>query len=526
MPSKQSTKTNILDPVYNLVHSMSRMEKRYFNIQTQPIRNNKGEIPDYYILFEILDKMKIYDKDKAEQKLLQKLGKEAFSNFTVKKNELYDALMKSLRNYGYEKMKKSADYIKVLIRDANFLFKRGLFKDAERHLKDAKKLAEKCGDTLSLIEINRFERTYILTTRSRNMDKKFDAIHKEGNLLLKKLKEEEEINVYHDLIGSIRNQFPRITNEKEIKAFKANFSPLFNLLKKQNLSNLSNLSKRFLINTLAAYHYLLGENQSFLEQGLLINSWWEQNELWLNQSPHFYISSLSNVLVGYGRLGRYDEYLKILEKIEKIKPNNQYEEAMRFHRLMINRQVYFLNKGLIDEVCNLSPAIKKGIRIHKLNEGVQTVLIFNVIVAFFVKKRYKECIEWIKLYDPLKRMKVARIQIQFAQVLKIIAFYDLEDLDALEKNIRLTEKYFNQELKLSIHALENIVLRAVKRMGKVPPNEQLKIIKELKVTIDELPVKRKRRLGFDEINLWLTSKVEGKTIIELLEERNKKKGKS
>ena len=170
MPSSQSTNTKLSDPLYDLIHSMSRTEKRYFNVHTQPIRNNKGEIPDYYTLFEILDKMKIYDKDKAEQKLLQKVGKEDFSNFTVKKNELYDALMKSLRNYSFKQTKKSADYIKVLIRDANFLFKRGLLKDAERHLKEARKLAEKCGDTLSLIEINRFEREYILTTRSKKMD--------------------------------------------------------------------------------------------------------------------------------------------------------------------------------------------------------------------------------------------------------------------------------------------------------------------------------------------------------------------
>ena len=57
MPSKQSTKIKISDSVYDLVHSMSRMEKRYFNINTQSIRNNRGEIPDYYTLFEILDKM-------------------------------------------------------------------------------------------------------------------------------------------------------------------------------------------------------------------------------------------------------------------------------------------------------------------------------------------------------------------------------------------------------------------------------------------------------------------------------------
>ena len=232
---------------------------------------------------------------------------------------------------------------------------------------------------------------------------------------------------------------------------------------------------------------------------------------------------LSNLLAGYGRLGRYDEYLYVLKKIEKIKPSNQYEEAMRFHRLMVNRQVYFLNKGMIDEVCNLSSAIEKGIKNYKLNEGVQIVLVFNLIVAFFVNRKYKECIKWIRFYDSFKKMEIAKIKIQFAQILKTIAFYELGELDQLETHIRLTQKYFDTQLKLSQHNLDYIILRALKRIGNTPLNQQIKIIKELDVTLNELPIKTKRRVGFDEINLWIQSKIKNKTIIELLQERNKRK---
>ena len=81
------------------------------------------------------------------------VSKKGFSNFTVKKNELYDVLLRTLKNYHFMRMKKSASYIKVLIQDANFLFKRGLYKQAKKNLKEARKMAEKCGDTLSLMEI-------------------------------------------------------------------------------------------------------------------------------------------------------------------------------------------------------------------------------------------------------------------------------------------------------------------------------------------------------------------------------------
>ncbi|MFK7772158.1 MAG: hypothetical protein AB8F94_08460 [Saprospiraceae bacterium] len=456
--------------------------------------------------------------EKAEQLFLQKLRKAEFSNFTVKKKELYDALMKSLRIFHFKKTKKSADYIKVLIRDANFLFKRGLLKDTERHLKEAKKLAGKCGDTLSLIEINRFESDYLRSTRSRNIDKKLAAIHSEGNILFEQLKEEEKVRKDFDLISSLRQKNNKITNEEEINKFRNDFSHLFKIEKDNNLSI---LSKRYLYNALSQYHYLLDEYQLYLEKALTIINWWEDNETWLNQSPHLYIGSLSNLLIGYAKLKKYDEFLYVLRKIEEIKPNNQYEEAMKFHRLMINRQNYFLNKGLIDEVCNLANAIEKGIKNHKLNEGVQIALIFNIIVAFFVNKRYKECIKWVNLYNPFKKLDMARLQIQFAQILKVISLYDMEDLDEFDKQIKSTEKYY-KNLDLPRQSLEHIVLRSVKRMSKVVPSQQTKIIKELKITLDELPAKSKRRVGFDEINLWVNGKVKGKTIIQLLLERNKK----
>ena len=128
------------------------------------------------------------------------------------------------------------------------------------------------------------------------------------------------------------------------------------------------------------------------------------------------------------------------------------------------------------------------------------------------------------MYNPLRRIGLARIQIHFSQILKIIAFYELEELEELEKNIRLTERYYKNDVRLPLQSLEWITLRAVKQMGKVTPREQIKIIKELKVTLNEIPLSRKKRLGFDEIQLWVNSRIEQKTILELLQERNKKRG--
>ena len=514
MASKQLPLTIISDPVYDLVHSMSRMEKRYFNINTQSIKNNKGKVPDYYILFEILDKMKIYDKDKAEQKLLQKLGKEKFSNFTVKKIELYDVLMKSLRNYSYKQTKKSADYIKILIRDANFLFKRGLYKDAKRHLNDARKLAEKCGDTLSLIEINRFEREYLRMNRSLDMEERLPILHEEEEKLIDDLKMESELICNYDLLTNQRIKNTSLVGKESIDQFKSDYKHLHKI----DPNSISKIAQRFLWSCLCDYYFLLRENTAMVNVRQLHFEWWKNNELWRKQYPHYYIISLSNLLGTYSRVKDYDKFPEIINAIEKIEPNNQHESAVRFHRLMVYHQIYFMNKGLLNEACNLSKRIEKGIKNHKLNEGVQIALIFNTIVAFFINERYKECIEWINFFKPFEKIERGKQQVQFVQILKVISFFELDDFDEIEHAVKSIKRYFIDFFKMSETDFELIILELLKEFYEAIPSRRKQILEKIKhdIKLIQSTPETKRQIGMEELTLWVEYKLTGKSMISLL----------
>jgi len=497
------------------------MEKRYFNINTQSIKNNKGKTPDYYILYEILDKMKIYDKEKAEQKLLKKLGKDGFSNFTVKKVELYDVLMKSLRNYTYKQTKKSADYIKVLIRDANFLFKRGLYKDAKKHLYEARKLAEKCGDTLSLIEINRFEREYLRINRSLEMEERLPVLHEEEGKLIEDLKIEAGLIRDYDLLVNQRMKNTSLVGKKNIEQFKSNYKHLHEI----DANSISKIAQRFLWISLADYFFLLGENNKMVRVRQLSYEWWRDNELWKKQYPHYYILSLSNLLSTYSRLKDYQKFPEILMMIEKIESNNQHEETVRFHRLMIYHQIYYMNKGLLNEACNLSSRIRKGIKNYHLNEGVQIALIFNTIVSFFISDRYQECIEWINFFKPFEKIERGKQQVQFAQIMKVISYFELDKFEEIDDAVKSITNYFINFFKMPDTDFEVKVLELLKEFYIAIPSRRKKILEKIKNNIEiiQSSAETKRQIGMEELLLWVEYKLTNVSMASLLITQNKKR---
>ncbi|MEM6966261.1 MAG: hypothetical protein AAF573_15975, partial [Bacteroidota bacterium] len=429
---------------HELIQTMSAAEKRYFTSQIKDVKNNKGETPDYLHLFHILNKMNEYDEKKAKKLLLKKVGKESFSNFSIKKNDLYEVLKKHLKAFHLKNAKQSADYIKVLIYDANFFFKRRMYEQSKKYLLDAKKMAEECGDTLSLIEINRFEREYMRTTRDLEIEKKIKILHEEENQLLENLKIEADCMKDYDLLVTNRFRKSRLTSEKEIEKFKKEFGYLE---AKRTNDNYPILAVRFLLSSLSEYYHMIQENDLMLEVRELHYDWWKKNRLWRKQLPHNFINSLSNLLAAFHRKKDYKKFPDLLARLDAIEASNKIEEAQRFHRLINYRLVHYLNVGLIEEACHLSSLVEKGFKKYKLNEGVQVILAFNTLIGYFFNRNFKKCIYWVDFFKPYKKTEREFLVVQVAQLIEVITFYDLKQnknfVDAYESAL----KYFKEDFQ-------------------------------------------------------------------------------
>ena len=82
------------DQLHKLIKSMSKPEKRYFKVFSS--RHIIGDENNYQTLFDAIDKLDDYD----EEKLMKKFKDKVFvQRFSIAKNRLYNALLKSLDSF-------------------------------------------------------------------------------------------------------------------------------------------------------------------------------------------------------------------------------------------------------------------------------------------------------------------------------------------------------------------------------------------------------------------------------------------
>ncbi|MEO1435512.1 MAG: hypothetical protein AAFV80_08245 [Bacteroidota bacterium] len=140
--------------LYDLIQTLTKAEKRYFRLLASMNRRN-GE-HNCLKLFDEIEKMKTYD----EQKLRRLFPKKQLAST---KYLLYDLLMKSLRQQ-HENKAIQANFDHYL-QEVQILFQKGLYKQAERWLKKAKKLADRYQITAGHTRIREWENRLLYVGR-------------------------------------------------------------------------------------------------------------------------------------------------------------------------------------------------------------------------------------------------------------------------------------------------------------------------------------------------------------------------
>ncbi|MFN6038077.1 MAG: hypothetical protein ACK452_06390, partial [Bacteroidota bacterium] len=93
--------------LHELIHSMSRTEKRHFRLFSGLYRNEKT---DYQLLYNAIQTQSNYN----EQQIADSFKDKKFiKNLDIKKHYLYDLILKSLSNYHADKFKEGTRLFQV-----------------------------------------------------------------------------------------------------------------------------------------------------------------------------------------------------------------------------------------------------------------------------------------------------------------------------------------------------------------------------------------------------------------------------
>lgn len=462
------------EDLFNLINAMSRSEKRYFTIDAKK-SGKKGS--KYLELFQMINGMNEYDEAKLRKK---------FSNIHADKSYLYEAILRSMRDY--RSATSRAARIKELILDYKYLYEQGLYSQSEERLQEAKDLAKDYGYTLSLLEISGEERRLARITRKQNYETEVSKYIEESDKYLKHTLETlEYMRISDELFSEILRHF-EYREEEDKNRLKERYPA--NLFSAERFPEGLQAQRRFYLSGFF-YYQLLGAKEQILAFCSNIVSWWDKYEKLREEEFNWYVKDMANLLHASFRLDQFDYVPTILEQLQKVAPKNpQYQEAF-FQRITIYQLMYYINIGNPKEGRGLIKAIADGLGKFKIRPIAKLVLIFNSVVLLFLLKDYENCILWCdRIIKEVKNNSRLDIQIG-VRLLKLFATFELDDMDAFEKLYRNTYRYYTQVLSLSKESFEIMAIRQLFKIYQAPPSEQKRSLRAFRETL-EISVKDKK----------------------------------
>ena len=196
------------DELFQLVHSLSKNEKRYFRRFVSQY-SDKGS-NNYLRLFDAVQKQATYDQDK----LLRKFRNEDFvKHFSSVKSYLFKLILRSMRAYRAEK--NALIQIRELQTNAEILEEKGLFKQALKQIRKARKIGEDHELHLPLLDILQKEKWLVKKVWKKSAEKESEAIAKVINASFDHLIREIQYGIVFDRFYYAQEKMDTTTDVNE-----------------------------------------------------------------------------------------------------------------------------------------------------------------------------------------------------------------------------------------------------------------------------------------------------------------------
>ncbi|MBL7809170.1 MAG: hypothetical protein JNN28_15220 [Saprospiraceae bacterium] len=148
--------------LYDLVHSLTKSEKRHFQLKNR----RQGETVDYFRLFEILDKIEVFDEKKLKNVFPEQVNA---GQLHVTKNYLREKILESLRQF-HSQISRDA-LVKDFLKNVEIFFYKELYTQASDELARAEKLAAEYELHTAQIEVSRWKRRLEQTLHPHRYDR-------------------------------------------------------------------------------------------------------------------------------------------------------------------------------------------------------------------------------------------------------------------------------------------------------------------------------------------------------------------
>ena len=176
------------DQLFNLIHSLSKGEKRFFKLYASRLTTAGDK--KFVILFDAIEKQKVYNEDKILEKNKQ-LNPTQFSNL---KAHLYYQLLKSTKLCNSSNLENIK--ITELLDYARILYNKCLYKECVKMIDKAKAMASENDRSVLLLEMLELEKLVIPKTLESGNEQRVSLVINTTNQVAESIK---NINTFSNL---------------------------------------------------------------------------------------------------------------------------------------------------------------------------------------------------------------------------------------------------------------------------------------------------------------------------------------
>ena len=505
----------VSDELFKLIRSMGKSEKRYFQLYASLFTSRNKNV--YVILFEQIEKQKEYNEPKVLRAFRLKGIKVDLPSLKV---YLYDMILKCLKNYKTDH--DIDEQIQSLISSAKLLHKKQLNVQAKKYLKKAKSMAEDNERFLLLLDIKRTESKYlhlyseyeeIETTIEENFKEQFDIIDKLDN------------TAHYRYLNSraylIHSQSPYIRNQNQLDKFKKLLSDPY-----MDLKMAKTLFSQY------AYHSIMGGfyHNIMDHENLYIHSK-KQVELCLSSEVIMNVVH-EMVMLGYANLinaciltGKQFEALKYLKEM-----NMYMERPMIINDLHIytvyKQNAIFLELMLyvhFSDVPNGISLIKDKFEEVYSEDAPpfmkENEFLLYCIRAYMLSEDYKGAEDMLILLLNRPYSKGYSYFNSVSRFINLIVHFELKHFDFLDHLIVSCYRFVLKR-KDSFKTEKELISLIRKSAAAVDKKEMIEVFKVSLENLNKLKEEQFERPAFAyfDYTIWLRSKIEGKSMLELSSE--------
>jgi hypothetical protein len=510
-----------LEPLFQLIHSLQKSEKRAFKLYIK--RNSANADLKIIQLFDVVDKLSDYD-EATILKRIPSIKKQQLSNL---KAHLYKQILSSLR------LLKSEENVDIQLHEqldyARILYNKGLYHQSLKILDRIKEMARHYHQDSLLIQIISLEKKIETLHITRSMEDRATQLSAEADEVNEKRRTITRLSNLTLQLYSwyIKNGHAR--NEKEETGIR-------NYFHKELPENAHELrgfyEKLYLCQSYTWYAFI---RQDFLMYYRYTCKWVElfhQEPFMVEQETGHYIKGLHNLLNAHFDLRNdpgFDGTLKEFEKFSRSEiankhDNNRVQTFVYLNTAKLNK--HFM-QGTFKEGLSLVSYIEEKLEEYEIYLDRHRILVFYYKIASL----YFGCGDYEKSIDYLHKIINWKVDLRndlqcYARLLHLLAHYELGNYDILDSLTRSVFRFLAKMETLTV--IEEEMFRFLRTNFYVPVRRIRPEFEKLLSKIKGLEKNRFETRSFAYLDLisWLESKVYEKPMDMIIQEKYKERMKA